>query len=134
MTQQQIEQAEELEKDIALHHAKKYLSVNHSKSSNSDFQAAMNIAVLKAYIAGWNESKSKQWISVDEDLPPYDKDVFVRFIFRFQNNPNEYEVGYCARWRTKDETVLTDNKGFSIIGNMEITHWMEIPQTEGGEE
>jgi hypothetical protein len=73
------------------------------------------------------------WISVDEDLPPYDKDVFVRFISRFPNNTDEFEVGYCTRWRTLEESVKTDSKGFSIIGDMEITHWMYIPSLEGGE-
>ena len=87
-----------------------------------------------AFIEGANYALQNQWISVEEDLPPYDKDVFVRFVSRFQNNPNEYEVGYCTRCRTKDETVLTDKKGFSIIGNMEIKHWMPIPEMKVGEE
>jgi len=76
-----------------------------------------------------------QWISVDEDLPEYEEDVFVRFIEHFQNNTNEFEVGYCTRWRTSDKSVKTDSKEFSIIGNMEITHWMPIPELpKGGEE
>lgn len=76
---------------------------------------------------------SHQWISVEDELPPYEKDVFVRFVSRFPNESDKYEVGYCTRWRTKDETILTDDKSFSFIGNMEITHWMEIPTLEGGE-
>lgn len=74
-----------------------------------------------------------QWISVEEELPGYGKDVFVRFISRFPNNSEEYEIGYCTRWRTKDKTVKTDSNGFSIIGDMEITHWMEIPQLLKGD-
>lgn len=77
---------------------------------------------------------NNQWISVEEALPEYDEDVFVRFISRFPNNPNDFEIGYCTRWRTLDESIKTDSKGFSIVGNMEITHWMEIPSLEGGEE
>ena len=74
-----------------------------------------------------------QWISVEEALPEYDEDVFVRFISRFPNNTDEFEVGYCTRWRTLDKSVKTDSKGFSIIGDMKITHWMERPNLEGGE-
>jgi hypothetical protein len=77
---------------------------------------------------------TNQWISVDEALPEYEEDVFVRFIEHFQNNTDEFEVGYCTRWRTSDKSVKTDSKEFSIIGNMEITHWMPIPELKGGEE
>lgn len=83
--------------------------------------------IEQAYIEGGKNSLQNQWISVEEDLPPYDKDVFVRFISRFPNNTDEFEIGYCTRWRTLDKSVKTDSKGFSIIGDMEITHWMMIP-------
>ena len=73
------------------------------------------------------------WVSVDDYLPPYGKDVFVKFISRHPNAPEKFEVGYCLRWRTEDKTVKTDSKGFSVLGNMEITHWMDVP-LEGGEE
>lgn len=72
-----------------------------------------------------------QWISIEEALPEYEEEVFVRFISRFPNSTDEFEVGYCTRWRTLDKSVKTDSKEFSIIGNMEITHWMPIPQIGG---
>ena len=106
--------------------------------ANSTTSNLLNVFETTGRFEGFNQGATfalqNQWISVEEDLPPYDKDVFVRFVSRFQNNPNEYEVGYCTRCRTKDETVLTDKKGFSIIGNMEIKHWMPIPEMKGGEE
>ena len=74
---------------------------------------------------------ANQWISVEEALPPYDEDVFVRYISRFPTNPSEFEVGYCTRWRTLDESIKVDSKEFSIVGNMEITHWMSIPSLKG---
>lgn len=43
--------------------AKEYVETNHSPSSTSDFQAAMNIAVAKAYVAG-----AEYTIKVLEDL------------------------------------------------------------------
>lgn len=86
------------------------------------------------FMKGATFALQNQWISVDEVLPEYDEDVFVRFISRFPNNTDEFEVGYCTRWRTLDKSVKTDSKGFSIIGDMEITHWMSIPELpKGGE-
>lgn len=91
--------------------------------------------VFNAFVDGANYALSNQWISVEEALPEYEEDVFVRFIEHFQNNTDEFEVGYCTRWRTSDKSVKTDSKEFSIIGNMEITHWMPIPELpKGGEE
>ena len=90
--------------------------------------------IKEAVIYGADFALQNQWISVEEALPEYDEDVFVRFISRFPNNTDEFEVGYCTRWRTLDESVKTDSKGFSIIGDMEITHFMPIPEMKGGEE
>ena len=72
-----------------------------------------------------------QWISVDEELPPINEDVFVRYEMLYPKLPTE--VGFCVRWRTKDKTVRIDKNQFSIIGDMEITHWMPIPRI-GGED
>lgn len=115
--------------------AKKYAWANDVKPLPTDKNTMIPIGeeVEKAVFFGAMFLLQNQWISVDKDLPDYEKDVFVRFISRFPNNPNEFEIGYCTRWRTKDETVKTDPKGFSVVGNMEITHWMEIPSLEGGE-
>lgn len=43
--------------------AKDYVETNHSPSSTSDFQAAMNIAVAKSYVAG-----AKYVLAVMENL------------------------------------------------------------------
>ena len=91
------------------------------------------LTAIDAYIEAAKTILKNQWISVEEALPEYEEDVFVRFISRFPNNPEEFEIGYCTRWRTLDESIKTDSKGFSVVGNMEITHWMPIPSLKGGE-
>jgi len=95
------------------------------KESNAAYNAAIKVATFIL---------QNQWISVEEALPEYDEDVFVRFISRFPNNTDEFEVGYCTRWRTLDKYVKTDSKEFSIIGDMQITHWMPIPTLKGGKD
>lgn len=101
-----------------------YPLTNENKNNNEI--NARRLGFQQGYDQAEKEYKN-QWISVDEALPEYDEDVFVRFISRFPNNTDEFEVGYCTRWRTLDKSVKTDSKGFSIIGDMEITHWMMIP-------
>ena len=74
-----------------------------------------------------------QWISVEEDLPPYDKTVIgmdympelawddqtITFVHR-SNNPN----------------VVTDKNKFCVYPPTfcKVTHWMEIPSLKGGKE
>lgn len=71
-----------------------------------------------------------QWISVEEGLPPYDKEVIgmdympelaleqtIIFVHR-SNNPN----------------VITDKNKFCVYppSFCKVTHWMPIPSLEGG--
>lgn len=84
------------------------------------------------FVKGATFALQNQWISVEDELPPYDKDVFVRYEMLYPKLPPD--VGYCVRWRTMDETVRKDKNQFSILGDMEITHWMPIPSLKGGEE
>lgn len=49
--------------------ASDYIKENHSPSDVSDFQAAMNVAVLKAYMAGakWaDDNQNKQLVNIDK--------------------------------------------------------------------
>ena len=48
-------------------YAVKYVRENHSPSDVSDFQAAMNIAVMKAYVAGYREAE-KDCALIPEDM------------------------------------------------------------------
>ena len=48
-------------------HAVDYLTEHHSPSDVSDFQAAMNIAVLKAYVAGYREAEKENAL-IPEDM------------------------------------------------------------------
>lgn len=55
-----------LEKQKPSDEALKYIKENHSPSEVSDFQAAMNIAVAKAFDAGKKAQKLVEWSEEDE--------------------------------------------------------------------
>lgn len=59
-----------LEKQKTSDEALQYLKENHSPSEVSDFQAAMNIAVAKAYDKGYNDGLKKQ----DEQKPVWSEE------------------------------------------------------------
>ena len=72
---------------------------------------------------------SHQWVSVEEELPPLEKDVIVNFKWR---NIENKRFGH----RTDRSEVVTDKNGFATFNDDEIiTHWMPIPPLaeEGGE-
>lgn len=64
-----------------------------------------------------------QWVSVGEALPNYEEDVLVT------NDVGDYWFSH----RTENENVMQDENNFaSVNGIFKITHWMPIPQIEGG--
>jgi hypothetical protein len=98
-----------------------------------DAFADMAIEINKnpAFISGATFALRNQWISVEEGLPPYDKEVIgmdympelaleqtIIFVHR-SNNPN----------------VITDKNKFCVYppSFCKVTHWMPIPSLEGGE-
>lgn len=63
-----------------------------------------------------------QWISVEEALPKYEKDVLVR------NADDDFFVTYRS-----EDSVDADEHGFVNYHPLKITHWMPIPELKGGE-
>lgn len=60
------------------------------------------------------------WISVLDDLPPYDEVVIVHY-------EDEVQIGEMFSHRTEKAYIKKDNHDFSIYNNETITHWMIIP-------
>ena len=75
--------------------------------------------ILNAYIAGATEALASQWRSVDDELPPVDKDVLVSM------GCGEFGVvwlsalsnGTC-KWYSNDDKLSLDN----------IKYWMPVPE------
>jgi len=73
------------------------------------------------FIKGANWALSHQWISVEEQLPPFEQDVIVHYKWR---NAEHYRFGH----RTENPNVIVDKYGFANCINDEIiTHWMSVP-------
>ena len=75
--------------------------------------------VEKAYLAGATEALASQWRSVEDELPPVDKDVLVSMGY------GEFGVAWLTslsngtcKWYSNDDTLSLDN----------IKYWMSIPE------
>lgn len=108
----------------------KYTKETHSPSSTSEFQTAMNIAVMKAFIAGaqWaDENQPSPWINIDDFLPKINNNGYSDIVLIIDEN-NNIELAiysfYRQEWIRAD---VKDNIDDSIIQN-DITHWMIIPK------
>ena len=64
-----------------------------------------------------------QWISVDEALPEKEGRYLCNYHYKFSNSDDECD---CV-----DFGLFKDGKWY--VANNEVTHWMAIPQQEGGE-
>ena len=79
-----------LEKHKTSEEALQYLRENHSSSEMSDFQAAMNIAVAKAYDKGYNDGLEKRSETFTK------KDIDDAYLKGVTNTKNEIEKQYEA--------------------------------------
>lgn len=61
------------------------------------------------------------WISVEEQLPPFNESVIVHY-------DNDDMGGEMFSIRTEDINVVKDNHDFCIYCDEIITHWMSIPK------
>lgn len=73
-----------------------------------------------------------QWISVDEDLPPYDKAV-IGMDYMPELAWDDQTIIFVHR--SDNPNVVTDKNKFCVYPPRfcKVTHWMEIPSLEGGE-
>jgi len=123
MTKEQIEKkAKEIaEKMIGL--------ANYSEYNTPDEQRNVIASAAKEsalQMAQW--VLSHQWVRVEDELPPLEKDVIVNFKWR---NIENKRFGH----RTDRPEVITDKNGFATFNDDEIiTHWMPIPPMEKGGE
>ena len=74
-----------------------------------------------------------QWISVEEDLPPYDKAV-IGMDYMPELDWDDQTIIFVHR--SDNPNVVTDKNKFCVYppSFCKVTHWMEIPSLEGGEE
>lgn len=115
-----------LQKQKTSEEALQYLRENHSPSEMSDFQAAMNIAVAKAYDKGYNDGLEKHgehnpaWSEEDEkqfsfccaaiELSNYSSDEYRNYAISFLESLKD-RVGCEANRTTTSEPVVRGNKG-----------------------
>ena len=67
------------------------------------------------------ELRKSDWVSVEEELPPYDEEVLVCN----ENEPSDMWFGH----RTSDRRVVVDEHEFAK-GYGTITHWRKIDKLE----
>lgn len=74
-----------------------------------------------AHGASWADTHP-HWISVEDELPPREKDVLI-----WSSGWNKAMIGYYKNWNWQRKT----NVFHSYVDNgtwFNITHWMPIPQ------
>lgn len=62
------------------------------------------------------------WISVEDELPPFEEVVIVHY----DNGGHMY--GEMFSHRTEDDYIIKDKYDFFIYFHEKITHWMTIPK------
>lgn len=81
---------------------------------------------LKSWLRGarhdmlTTKKKYGEWISVDDELPPYDESVLCC------NIADPDDMFFCHR--SDNPHVQTDSHGWCLYMNGNITHWMRIKQ------
>lgn len=68
------------------------------------------------------------WISVEEQLPPYDEVVIVHYYNGRSMFGEIFAHGEMFSHRTEDTYVFKDKYNFCIYCDEIITHWMSIPK------
>lgn len=95
----------------------RYTKETHSPSSVSDFQAAMNIAVMKAFRAGAQWSDKTMLQEVLEWL----KENFYeheRFSFDFDED-SPYECPVICDFESKEDMLQAFKERFNVVDNCE---------------
>lgn len=81
---------------------------------------------------GANFILRNMWISVDEDLPPYDKPVIA---IEYDPDLPWEEQRILFAHRSENSDVVTDNNKFCVYPPtiMKITHWIPVPYLENNQ-
>lgn len=91
-----------------------------------------NEAAYKASIQMGNKILQNQWISVEEDLPPYNKAV-IGMDYMPELTWDDQTIIFVHR--SNNPEVVTDKNKFCVYppSFCKVTHWMPIPSLEGDE-
>lgn len=86
------------------------------------------IAYEKGFVEGAEWALSHQWVSVEDELPPFEENVLVKIKL-------ENLITNEIRHRTNNPKVYVDKNKFAIYDYEVVTHWMPIPllAEKGGE-
>lgn len=96
-----------------LHHAHKHLKAG--------FKDGLSVADLYPKEC----APAMEWVSVEDDLPPFGEEVLVHRIYNGDPTNDDYYIG----WRSNDERGIKDKHLFDVLASgVEITHWMRIPK------
>lgn len=109
MTKEQIEQ--QAKKSYPPH-------LRYTEMGDEDW----NSPKRNAFVEGANWLLDNLWISVEDELPPFDETVIVHYKERDSTH------GVMFSHRTEDVNVVKDNHDFCICCDEIITHWMPIPK------
>ena len=85
-----------------------------------------------AYLADYlvkNGVTVQEWISVDDVLPENGQEVFVAYVFPFQNSLISKHFYSASIYHIDDGNGLVSRPHFENEGfhGMRVTHWMPIP-------
>lgn len=105
----------------------RYVNFNYRDVQNN-FEPAESAVVYaivaeeirKAFIAGY--AAANRWISVEEELPTYDKNIWLFCIFNYPKLENKMRLACWNPSRKKFECAY-----MSEIIEDYVTHWMPIP-------
>ena len=77
----------------------------------------------------------QEWVSVDDKLPENGQEVFVAYVFPFQNSLISKHFYSASIYHIDDGNGLVNRPHFENEGfhGMRVTHWMPIPQPPKGE-
>lgn len=100
----------------------KELAINATRSIDDNGKEVYNALVEAALqdMAEW--LLDNMWISVEDELPPFEKCVIVHY----DNGGCRY--GEMFSHRTEDDYVIKDKYDFCNYFYEKITHWMQIPK------
>lgn len=102
------------------HHCIEEVFDRQADNNNAIDATSLAIASIILLTAISELSKS-DWVSVEEELPPYEEDVLVCN----ENEPSDMWFGH----RTSDRRVVVDEHEFAK-GYGTITHWHKIDKLE----
>ena len=77
----------------------------------------------------------QEWISVDDKLPENGQEVFVAYVFPFQNSLISKHFYSASIYHIDDGNGLVNRPHFENEGfhGMRVTHWMPLPPPPKGE-